>query len=328
MADAAALKRRAQEIAEDVLLPAAIAVDQAERIPASHLDLLAADGFYGLAPDPDIDLESAASIVETLASGCLASTFVWSQHHSPIQVVAASDNPGLRDTWLDQLATGQRRAGIGLAGIRSDQNPLRVRATAAGFILDGEVPWVTGWDMIDTVHVAARDADDVIHYLLVDAVTSATLVPTLQHLVAIQASRTVTLTFHEHLVPPDRLTGTQPYQRWLATDSGGSVFNGFLALGVARRCCQMLGRTSLDAELDACRAGLLGADPAGVPAARAAVSELAYRAAGAVAVTTGARGVLRDNHAQRLVREAMFLLVFGSRPAIRAGLLERLRVPL
>ena len=41
-------------------------------------------------------------------------------------------------------------------------------------------------------------------------------------------------------------------------------------------------------------------------------------------VDAGSRAVLPDHHAQRLVREAAFLLVFGSRPAIRAALLRRL----
>jgi hypothetical protein len=41
-------------------------------------------------------------------------------------------------------------------------------------------------------------------------------------------------------------------------------------------------------------------------------------------VTNGARAVLLDEHAQRLAREALFLLVFGSRSSIRSALLERL----
>jgi hypothetical protein len=32
-----------------------------------------------------------------------------------------------------------------------------------------------------------------------------------------------------------------------------------------------------------------------------------------------------DQHAQRLAREAVFLLVFGSRPAIKTALLHQLR---
>jgi hypothetical protein len=41
-------------------------------------------------------------------------------------------------------------------------------------------------------------------------------------------------------------------------------------------------------------------------------------------VAAGSRAILRDEHPQRLAREALFLLVFGSRPAIRTSLLERL----
>ena len=58
--------------------------------------------------------------------------------------------------------------------------------------------------------------------------------------------------------------------------------------------------------------------------ARAAASELAVRATAALTVHTGSRSVMTDQHPQRLAREALFLLVFGSRPGIRATLLRRL----
>ncbi|NHW87914.1 acyl-CoA dehydrogenase, partial [Escherichia coli] len=46
--------------------------------------------------------------------------------------------------------------------------------------------------------------------------------------------------------------------------------------------------------------------------------------AGLLATTTGSAAVLRHRPTERLMREAMFLLVFGTRPAIRADLLDRL----
>jgi hypothetical protein len=51
---------------------------------------------------------------------------------------------------------------------------------------------------------------------------------------------------------------------------------------------------------------------------------LALRAGATLAVQTRSRAVLRDYAAQRLVREAAFLLVFGSRPPIRDALFDRL----
>jgi alkylation response protein AidB-like acyl-CoA dehydrogenase len=312
---------RAQEIADDVLFPAALAVDAADRVPPSHFDLLAAEGFYGAPLADDVDLAGLGAVVEALASGDLATAFVWIQHLTPLMAAVGTHRADLAAAF----AAGERRGGIALAGLRSPHHPMGVRATEAGFVLTGAVPWVTGWDMIDTIYVAARDPDDVIHYLFVDAVRSESLTASEPlELVAVQASRTVNLTFDDHFVRSDRLARTQPFAEWAAEDSGGSTLNGFLSLGVAGRCCRLIGPSRLDDELVAARSALLAADPAATPAARAQASELAIRAASALAVSTGSRAVLRDQHAQRLIREAAFLLVFGSRPPIKQSLLARL----
>jgi hypothetical protein len=45
-------------------------------------------------------------------------------------------------------------------------------------------------------------------------------------------------------------------------------------------------------------------------------------------VTGGGRSITMDHHAQRLAREALFLLVFGQTASIRAAQIDRLgRVP-
>jgi alkylation response protein AidB-like acyl-CoA dehydrogenase len=321
--DGATLRARAAAIADEVLFPAALRVDRSDRVPAASLDLLAAEGLYGMAAPPAADLATAGGIVAELAGGCLATTFVWLQHHTSVLAVSGAD-PGLAQRWLAPLARGQRRSGIALAGLRPGTAGMRVTAVDGGYRLDGEAPWVTGWDMIDVVYLAARDPADVIHYLLVDAVAAPTLTVAPLELVAVQASRTVHLRFTGHHVAADRLVRTQPYAEWAHSDAAGSTLNGFLALGVAGRACRLLGPSGLDAELDAHRAALLAADGAAVAAARADASALALRATATLAAHTGSRAVLRDSHVQRLVREAAFLLVFGSRPAIRAALLAKL----
>jgi alkylation response protein AidB-like acyl-CoA dehydrogenase len=192
---------RAREIADDVLFPATLDVDRADRVPASHLDLLAAEGFYGVAARDDLDFPTMTAIVRALAGGCMTTTFVWIQHHGP--VLALSATPGeLADRFLPALAAGERRAGIGLAGARAT-TPLRVRRDAGGFRLDGTIPWVTGWDMIDTLYVAARDEQEVVCYLLMDAVAGPTLAIEFPGLVAVGASRTANVTLTGHHVPAD-----------------------------------------------------------------------------------------------------------------------------
>ena len=68
----------------------------------------------------------------------------------------------------------------------------------------------------------------------------------------------------------------------------------------------------------------LTADVAAMAQARAAASELTVRAAAALVVPTGSTAVSVAAHPQRLAREALFLLVFGLRPAIKGALLRRL----
>jgi alkylation response protein AidB-like acyl-CoA dehydrogenase len=61
-----------------------------------------------------------------------------------------------------------------------------------------------------------------------------------------------------------------------------------------------------------------------MPAARARASELALHAATTLVVTGGGRSITMDHHAQRLAREALFLLVFGQTTSIKAAQLNRL----
>ena len=306
-------RRDAREIADDVLFPAADEVDRADRVPAAHFDLLAAEGFYGLS-----GFDELAPAVEAFAGGCLATAFVWTQHRGPLAASAGT-------AWYDVLARGECRAGIALVGLRTPQ-PLRVRRTGGDFVLDGSVPFVTGWGLVDLLMVAARDADDLVHFLFVDADPGPTVAVRRLDLVAANASRTVTLTFDGHRVPASRLMSTEPLGEWTAADASGSALNGFLALGVAARCCRLLGPGPLDADVAAARAALTaaGRSGTGIAAARAMSSDVAWRAAGALTARTGSRAVLAGHPAQRLAREATLMLAFGTRPSIRDSLVARL----
>jgi len=322
---------RAAAIADEVLFPAANATDASPLLPRSTLDRLAAEGFYGIAGPReaggrDLDAATTARVVEVLASGCLTTTFVWLQHRNPVRAVAGSGTPGLREAWLEPLCAGERRAGIALAGERPGPPLLSARADGNDLLLDGEAPWVSGWGVIDVVMVAARRGDRVVR-ALVDATAGPTLAVDPLHLVAVNASGTVTLRFDGHRVPAERIVGDEPLEAVLGRDAAGLRMNGSLALGVIRRCLTLLGPHALEAELEAARAGLDAAGAAALPAARARACELAVRAASALVVAGGARSILAGHHAERLAREALFLLVFGSRPAIRDALLERIAGP-
>jgi len=256
------------------------------------------------------------------------------QHHGVVRAVAGTDNTVLRSQLLGPLCRGERRAGVALAGLLPGPSRLRARPAEGGYVLDGTSPWVTGWEYLDTLHVAARQDDDTIVWAVLDAGPrhgggtgdSSSLTAEPLSMVAVVASSTVQLRFTAHPVPQDRVTGTLPLEQWPSRDAAGLRANGSLALGLTARCCELIGPGPLDGQLARCRTTLDSADPAAMPGARAAACELALRATAALVVTQGSGAILADHDAQRLAREALFLLVFGSRPPIReelAGLLTR-----
>jgi len=320
----------ARRLADERLFPEALHTDAAERVPGHLLGALADAGLFGLVGPPEhgglglaLGAGAFSDVVEVLASGCLTTTFVWVQHHGALHALATSDNVALARAWLPDLCTGRRRAGLALSGSRPGPDPLRARPAPGGWRLEGCVPWMTGWGLVDAVLTTARTDDQRVLSAWVEPLANGTLEATPQRLLAANASCTVELAFGSHFVPNERTVALAPYVPPPPHDAGGRS-NGSFALGVARRACQLLGPSPLDAELHARRRQLDGADDEHLAAARAAAVELSLRASAALITGQGSRSIVHGAHAQRLAREALFLLVFGSRPAIKQALLGSL----
>jgi alkylation response protein AidB-like acyl-CoA dehydrogenase len=312
----------AEGIAECLLFPTAMEVDASERVPRSRLEMLADAGLFGLAGPGGTDLPTLCAVVERLASGCLSTAFVWIQHNTPVRELTGSANAALRAEWLPKLCSGAQLAGIALGGLQAGSAGLTAKPTEAGWLISGRAPYVTGWGLIDVLLAASMTPDGRVLRSLIDAEESATVIASPLRLIATNASATVSLEFDRHFVPAERVTSLEPYSAPAAYDGGGRP-NGSLALGVARRCLQLIGPTPLDAELDARRRHLDDASDEDMAEARAATAAFAVKAATTLIVSQGSHSIHVNNHAQRLYREAAFLLVFGTRPAIRSLLLRR-----
>ena len=318
----------ARTVAENVLYPRAIETDRSDLLPKSNLDVLADEGLYGLAGPrslggAQIDLKTMGLVVEALGGACLSTAFVWIEHHRPVRALVESANAALREQYLADFCAGRSRAGVALGGMR---DPAQLAATRVdgGWLLEGTVPWVTGWGRIDLLYATSRSADGTLVCALLDAAESETLAARPLRMVACNATGTVEARFAGHFVPDERVVSTEPYVPAPAHDGGGRI-NGSLSLGIAARCCHAIGPGPLDEELAARRDQLDAATDETMADARAAATELALRSAAALSVHAGSSSLLLEHHPQRLMREAMFLLNFGTRPAIRAGLLRSLR---
>ncbi|MGA2527868.1 MAG: acyl-CoA dehydrogenase family protein [Acidimicrobiales bacterium] len=331
MTDRAEILARAHRVADEVLFPGALETDSSPVVPCDRLEALAAAGLYGLfgpaeSGGLEADPTTGAEVTEVLAGGCLTTAFVWAQHHNAVFAIANGESEVLKREWLAPLCRGERRAGVAFAGLRRPGPPvLTARLSPEGWILEGKAPWVTGWGRVEVIHTAARDLDGNVVWLLVDAVSSATLQLERLDLAAVNASATVSIAFCGHVVPVERLSLIEPMEAFIARDAAGLWRNGSFPLGLARRCSVLMDSEIFDSEIAACSKLLRESTPETVIEARSRAAELAVRAASALVAIGGGKSVLRSEHAQRLAREAMFVLVFGQTPTMRTTQLERFR---
>ncbi|HEX9067016.1 MAG TPA: acyl-CoA dehydrogenase family protein [Streptosporangiaceae bacterium] len=314
----------ADQLADEVLFPAANATDASGAVPAAQLDQLGRAGLFGVAAPReagglDADFRTVCGVLEALSSGCLSTAFLWMQHISVTRALAASANESLRDRWLGPLTSGAARAGLALGGALP-RPALRASLDGRDWLVEGVSPFVSGWGAVDVVHAAVRAGDEVV-WLLIDAEPGPTLRAERLRLIALDATATVRLGFGGLRVAGGRVTGRNP-----AGDRSSPELlrmHACLPLGVASRCARLIGPSPLDAELASLRAELDQLGPA-TAAARADAGELAVRAASALMATEGSRSLLAGGHAQRLAREALFTQVYALRPASKEALLTRL----
>ena len=302
-------------------------VDRANSIPPSHFDRLASLGLYGAFAPIEVgglglSLAQLCDGVEELASACLATTFVWIQHFRLLAAVLDPNAPAIVGDLRHEIVLGRVRGGVALTGLQPGPAKLTAAPTRDGWALDGEAPWVSGWGLVDFLIVAARGPDDTVVTMALDAQDQPGMDVTERRLSALNATATVTLTFDALFVEGDRVLAQAPHDPSGESPEGLRV-NGSLALGVTRRCCNVIGPSALDNELRDARAELDGADAENIAKARARACELAVRASHALAVFLGSSSVLEGGIAERTAREAQLLLTFGSRPAIRHSLLQR-----
>ena len=87
-------------------------------------------------------------------SGALA--FLQTQHQSAVSQLAKSDNRSLQEEYLPYAARGKKLIGVGFSHLRRRGQPmLEAVEVKGGYLLTGEVPWITGWDFFDNFIIGA-----------------------------------------------------------------------------------------------------------------------------------------------------------------------------
>jgi alkylation response protein AidB-like acyl-CoA dehydrogenase len=331
---------RARQLATELLAPQAERVDQ-EGVPASHIEAVKRSGLLGVGAPVEYGGSAAPPAVrretaEILAGACCSTWFVQTQHHTPVQALAKSERP-VRERLLGRLSRGELLSGVAAAHLRSyPRVAVRVRREGNGWRFDGTVPWYTGWGLNDVMLLAGvTDAGEALF-----AFTEARGQPGLRasppmRLAALTAARTVSLELDGLQVPEDAVALRTPYERWALTDRARTLNANPAVFGVAQTALSLLDPETADpltarlADVRS-RAYALADHPAPQErvaerlAVRAEAYEVLRTATTAAVVAGGGRSMALTNRAQRLAREALFLLVQGQTAETRTAHLRAL----
>lgn len=321
------LVTRARRLADDLLAPQAERVDQ-EGVPASHIEAIKRSGLLGVSAPVAYGGSAAPGAVaretaEILAGACCSTWFVQTQHHTPVMTLAKSELP-VRDRLLGPLARGELMSGVAYAHLRAyPRIPVRVTRERDGWRFDGTVPWYTGWGLNDVMLLAGvTDAHEAL-FAFTEAREQEGLRPSdPMRLAALTASRTVSLELDGLWLPEEAVALRVPYAEWAKTDRPKPTNASPAVFGVAEAALALLDEDTsgpIRTRLDNVRKQAYALAEHPVPheylgerlSLRTQAYEVLMTATTAAVVAGGGRSLSLTSKAQRLAREALFLLVQG-----------------
>ena len=321
-----------------------------------QLDILADANVLGwIIPESmgggSIDQATLGAGYERLASACLTTAFVVTQRNAAIQRIVQSSNILMQQQLLPDLCGSTRFATVGISHLSTSrqhvQRPaVRVELTEDTILLDGNVPWVTGARFADTL-VTGGTCDDGRQVLVaLDTSLNGVNIETPVNMLALNASHTSGVCLENVELPISHLLAGPVEQVMKQGGSGGtgSITTSALAIGHVSRALQGLQSecehrpelaTILEA-LDDERTSLLtgmSQSAMGVPVdntpppsaeqLRQSANSLVMRATQAYLAACKGAGFCSGHPAERLLREAVFFLVWSCpQPVIHAALRE------
>ncbi|MDY3555025.1 acyl-CoA dehydrogenase family protein [Gemmata sp. JC717] len=279
---------------------------------------------------------------EALGSACLTTAFTLSQREAAVRLLLKGPAP-LQRRYLPGLATGSHFMTVGLSQLttsRQHQGPALTARPAGGvFVLDGDIPWVTGADRAVAIVIGATlpDASQLLVVLPTDR-AGVTVGPPLP-LAALVGSRTSLVQCRGVVVEPELILAG-PTESVLGKGGGGGPETSALALGLAAAAANYLRQEAakrpvlmrcvdrLESLLTAARSrlhALAGGPPSdAVLTVRVECTKLVLRTTQTALLIAKGAGFVAPHAVQRWARQAMFFLVWSCPRPVAEGILEDL----
>ncbi|MEC4984630.1 MAG: acyl-CoA dehydrogenase family protein [Oscillatoria sp. PMC 1068.18] len=282
-------------------------------------------------------------------SGALA--FLQTQHQSAAFFLVASSNESLQQEYLPRMGTGEVLLGVGFSQLRRrGEAAVKAVEVEGGYVINGEVPWITGFGLFNDFVVGAMlgDRREVYGVVPFENVVShdrgkISFSQPMQ-LNAMVATNTVSATLANWFLPRDRVIVVKPANSIHANGSKNVLNHSFFPLGCAQAGLDVLNRTfqqkkldflqqtsqALELEFSEYRRRIFAALESESLCfqeklqLRAAVINLALRCSHAAVVASSGGANLQASTAGRIYREALLFSVSGQTTAVMEATLAQL----
>lgn len=305
--------------------------------------------FGGVAAEPQHQLET----YEAVAWGSLSLALIMTQHDAACELLSDCDNAELAGRLLPRCARGEVLLTVGISQLTTSRRTatpaMQAEIDGNAFRLTGFMPWVTSGPRADYVVTGAVLPDGLQVLACVATDAEGLTVDEPMELMALGSSWTCAVRCEGvRVTSRDVLRG--PTEKVLAIRAPVKPLSvSAVGIGMAGRLLsevQTLAKTvdqaanlvtervtpryaSIRQRLYAA-ADALNDPSAEIPAMdiRVAVNDLVVRLAASLLTLSKGSGYLSSHPTQRLVREAMFFLVWSAPPHVQVGTLEHLWSPL
>ncbi|MGF1482479.1 MAG: acyl-CoA dehydrogenase family protein [Cyanophyceae cyanobacterium] len=278
-------------------------------------------------------------------SGALA--FLQTQHQSAGALLVNGINEELKQQYLPQMSA-KPLVGVGFSHLRRrGGSPVEAKRTEGGYLLEGKVPWISGWGYFTAFIIGAELPNGEAVYGLIpfqeshDGGTIRFSAP--MELMAMAATNTVSATLAGWFLPDAAVVAVKPAAAIYTSDRQNVLNQGFFALGCAQAALDILESTyqskglgtikqcydSLGHELASCRQQMFQALSKTASfeqrlRLRVGAINLAGRCTQAAVIASSGAANASCHAAGRVYREALVFSVSGQTTAVMEASLKQL----
>ena len=284
---------------------------------------------------------------EYLAEASLATALAFTQRDAAVGFIEVSKNKPLKATLLPKLARNELWTTIGISHLTTSQQSgaLTAEHVDGGLVLNGAIPWATGARHSDFIVAGAKvqNGDPVVFALPTDRAGVTVRDP--MRLAALSAAGTSAVDCRDVKIEAALLLSGPSSDAMTHRKRSVHISQAFAALGLTRAALALIRDcnnesaattfTALHQQFDELRRATIatneksdGHDKQTGPLLRSELNNLALRTTHAAITLLKGSSLRLDHPAQRLAREAMFLLVWSSPAAVVDRNLELMSAPL